>query len=287
MAVAHGFAIFYRRSRVKLIRDCPVPCPGGGTGQNLDHAAILVIFEAQRSGRYASEQHISSATMPKGFKKLGQTVALLSAAKAQMRWNPMMPLVLTGDYNAVVGSLLAEFVLAGSADLSLMPAEHFSKLPLDQASGHVDESHLEKSRTFKVETRALRDVMLPKTIATKADEFRAIIREVLDTQDMVAKHPVRLSSVYDSTPIVDFILHGSFMSPRLKLVSRLELPDRMLQRSIGLPAGRLGSDHFAIAAKLRFLDEVDEVDEDLEFDEDFKIVSEAGTVEGGGGRASS
>ncbi|KAF9966727.1 hypothetical protein BGZ70_001508 [Mortierella alpina] len=93
--------------------------------------------------------------------------------------------VLTGDYNAVAGSLLAEFVLTGTAGLLLMPVSDFSKAPLDPVSSHVDERHLEKSRTFKVETRVLRDVIIPKTIATKADEFRAIIRDVLDKQDMV------------------------------------------------------------------------------------------------------
>ncbi|KAF9956456.1 hypothetical protein BGZ72_002780 [Mortierella alpina] len=260
----HGFAIFYLKARVKLIQDCPVPNPEGATGQRIDHAGILLIFEIAEGQR---KQRVCVGTThivcddSKGFRKLGQIVALLSAAKAQMRWSPAMPLVLTGDFNAAASSLLTEYVQAGTADLALMPASSFSKVPLSLASSHVDSEHLESARTFKVETRALRDVVPPKTFASQAEELRTMIRNRMDMKDLVVTHPLHLSSVYDSSATVDYIFHGQVMGPpRLRLVSRLELPDRLRQLWHGLPAGRFGSDHFAIAAKFHFLDEVDEVD---------------------------
>ncbi len=42
----------------------------------------------------------------------------------------------------------------------------------------------------------------------------------------------------------------------LEVVARLELPDRLALLKGGLPAGHLGSDHFALGAKFRIADGV-------------------------------
>ncbi|KAF9956457.1 hypothetical protein BGZ72_002781 [Mortierella alpina] len=95
LTVAHGFAVFYKKSRVKLVKDCPVPYPAGAAGKNIDHAGILLILEVaegQRKRRLCIGTTHIVCSDSKGFTKLGQTMALVSAAKAQMRWNPDMPL---------------------------------------------------------------------------------------------------------------------------------------------------------------------------------------------------
>ncbi|KAF9271552.1 hypothetical protein BGZ68_003380, partial [Mortierella alpina] len=148
----------------------------------------------------------------RGFKKLGQLVALTSAAKVLMRRNPGMPLVLTGDMNAISGSLLIEYLLRGSVDLAVMPEEDFSREPFGKPSSRIIQRHRERVKAFKEETWALRGLVPPKasayppsprtlaapmpsTFAPKVEELRHMIKIHRDLEDDVVAHPLHLTSV--------------------------------------------------------------------------------------------
>ncbi|KAF9949623.1 hypothetical protein BGZ72_008647, partial [Mortierella alpina] len=77
-------------------------------------------------------------------------MALLSAAKVIMRRDPSIP--LTVDLNAYAGKLLTEYVVKGSADLSSMPEEEFSREPLGRPLSTVTQRHLDRVKVFKQET---------------------------------------------------------------------------------------------------------------------------------------
>ena len=79
-----------------------------------------------------------------------------------------------------------------------------------------------------------------------------MIRTVMVAKDMVVSHSMHISSVYDLSTIVDFIFHGSIIGNcQLRVVARLELPERLVLLKAGLPAAHLDSDHFALGAKFR------------------------------------
>ncbi|KAF9963090.1 hypothetical protein BGZ70_007634 [Mortierella alpina] len=249
-----GFAVYYKTDRITLVHAYDVPCPQKDIICGIENAGLLAVLD-----------------VADGFRKLGQIMALLSAAKVMMKRDPAMPL--------------------RSVDLSSRAEGSFSREPLRRNRRVKDPEHLERIRTFKEETWELRDLAVPKagpqpkpwwtcapgpdfhprdlvtpggdlaapvTLAfvSKAEEFRHIIRTTLDLESDIVTHPLDLSSVYGVRKIPDFIFHGQLMGcgPSLELVARLELPDMLLQLKAGLPAAHLGSDHLAIGAQYRFKD---------------------------------
>ncbi|KAF9938987.1 Protein angel 2 [Mortierella alpina] len=280
---AHGFAVFYRIGRITVVKALPVPCPEKVILSEIEHAGLLLVLDFAYEGKVrrvcVGTTHLV-CNRTRGFRKLGQLMALISAAKAMMKKDPTMAL---GDFNAQAGSLLTDFVVRGSVDLSSMPEEKFSSRPLGRRRmGAVDEQHLEDVKTFKKKTWELRDLASPKplefpmprcsqncslrqgdfvapvvsTFAPKVDELRHMARTYKDLENEVVGHPLHMSSVYGAPNIPDFIFYGQLMGcrPRLELVARLELPKMLVQLKAGLPAAYLGSDHYAIGAKYRFKD---------------------------------
>ncbi|KAF9930856.1 hypothetical protein BGZ67_005596 [Mortierella alpina] len=280
-SLAHGFAVFYRIARITVVKALLVPCPQKVIIRGIEHAGLLLVLDVTNERK---AQRVCVATThivcsyDRGFKKIGQLMAILSAAKVLMRKDPSMPLILTGDMNAQAGSLFTEFVVRGSVDLSSMPQAEFSRKPLGQRMCTVDQQHLEQVKAFKKETWELRDLASPKpiefptpgwtlgqgdlaasvasTFAPKVDELRHMVRTFKDLENDVVGHPLHMSSVYGAPNIPDFIFYGQLMgcSPRLELVARLELPNMLLDLKAALPAAYLGSDHLAIGAKYRFKD---------------------------------
>ena len=126
---------------------------------------------------------------------------------------------------------------------------------------------------FKAQTQALRGVLTPSGSVSKAYKLKAVerpsevkrlseaeklstmIKAGRDLMDMVVSNPMHTASVYGLDTNIDFIFHGSIIGGRqLEVVSRLELPERLTLLKGGLPAGHLGSDHFALGAKFRIAD---------------------------------
>ncbi|KAG9325324.1 hypothetical protein KVV02_006964 [Mortierella alpina] len=282
---AHGIAMFYRISRVMVIKALSVPCPKKPILRGIEQAGLLLVLDVVNERKV---QRVCVATThivcshDRGFKKIGQVLAIISAAKAVMRKDPSMPLIFTGDMNAQAGSLVTEFVARGSVDLSSMPEAEFSRRPVGRRMRAVDQQHLEQVKEFKKQTWELRDLASPKplelprprctqnwtlnpedlaapvvsTFAPKVDELRHMARTYKDMENDVVGHPLHMFSVYGAPNIPDFIFYGQLMgcSPRLELVARLELPRMLLELKAALPAAYLGSDHLAIGAKYRFKD---------------------------------
>ncbi|KAF9574052.1 hypothetical protein EC968_007444 [Mortierella alpina] len=211
--LAHGFGIFFKKNRLRLIEECPIPGLEGRSAEEVETPGIMVILEFHD--------------------------------------------VVTGDFNAWANSLLIDYVLSGSADLELMSQEHFSK-EKPKAARALTDGHILSAQAFKKQTRALRGFVPPKTTGSVGSEIRAMIRIFKEESNLVVSHPLHLSSAYNSskkTPTVDFMFHGGRMGgPRLEIVSRLTLPGRLKRLKGGLPAGHLGSDHFALGARYRFDD---------------------------------
>ncbi|KAF9274497.1 hypothetical protein BGZ68_000635 [Mortierella alpina] len=281
----HMGSQYFIRDRITLIHSYAVPCPDGTIIDGIDCAGLVVVLDIAEGDEVrrvcVATTHIVCTSL-RGFKKLGQIMAVLSAAKVLLRRNLAMPLILTGDMNALAGSLLMEYIVKGSVNLLAMPEEDFARVPLGRPSSTVSERHRDRVKEFKKETWGLRDLVAPgalaypkairtrprtsgqedlaapvaTTFAPKVDALRHMIKTHRDLEDDVVAHPLHLSSVYDVPSIPDFIFHGEIMgcSPRLELAARLVLPDLLLQLKSGLPAAHLGSDHLAIGAKYRFRD---------------------------------
>ncbi|KAF9274972.1 Protein angel 2 [Mortierella alpina] len=278
----HGFAVFFKNERITLVGSYAVPCLNSEIVNGIDSAGLLVVLDVTDEGKV---QRVCVGTThlvcnhTRGFKKLSQLVALTSAANVLMKRNPGMPLsrprlpefsaILNRGMNAFWGSLLIEYLLKGSVDLS----EDFSREPFGKPSSMTTQRHRLRVKAFKKETWALRGLVPPKasayppsprtlaapapsTFAPKVEELRHMIKTHRDLEDDVVAHPLHLTSVYDVPNIPDFIFHGEIMgySRRLELVARLVLPDMLLQLKSGLPAAHLGSDHLAIGAQYRFRD---------------------------------
>ncbi|KAF9937754.1 hypothetical protein BGZ67_000910 [Mortierella alpina] len=282
---AHGFAVFYRTRRITVVKIHYVPCPDKVVVSGIEYAGLLLVLDIADEGKVrrvcVGTTHIV-CSQTRGFRKLGQLMSIISAAKVMMRRDPSMSLILTGDMNAQVGSLITEFVVRGWVDLWSMTEAEFSRRPHGRRRCAVDQQHLEQTKEFKKETWELRDLVNPKplefptprraqtwtwdqrdlaapvvtTFAPKVDELRHMARTYRDLENGVVAHPLHMSSVYGVTKIPDFIFHGELMGcrPRLELVARLDIPSMLLQLKDGLPAVDLGSDHLAIGAKYRFRD---------------------------------
>ncbi|KAF9956569.1 hypothetical protein BGZ72_002673 [Mortierella alpina] len=117
LLLPHGFAVYYRIERVELVKSYAVPCPEKEILEEIDHAGLLVVLDVADEGKVqrvcVGTTHVV-CSHARGFRKLGQIMALLSAAKVLMRRDPSMPLILTGDFNAYAGTLLTELTLIGS-----------------------------------------------------------------------------------------------------------------------------------------------------------------------------
>ncbi|KAF9286288.1 Protein angel 2 [Mortierella alpina] len=263
VSVEHGFSMFYKESKATLVSDCTIPFPQG-TVEGVDNPGIMLVLEVkvgqEKQRVCVATTHIPCSDCQGGLKKVGQVMALLSAARALMEKNWSMPFILTGDFNTHLGELLVKYVLLGTANLG--------QIPKGKARRAVKPSDSLLSE-FKVQTRALRNVLTPTSSVSKADKpkaakpsevkepseaekLHAMIKAGRDLMNTVVAHPLHMSTVYDLTSIVDFIFHGSVTGGRrLEVVSRLELPERLALLKSGLPAVHLGSDHFALGAKFR------------------------------------
>ncbi|KAF9575009.1 Protein angel 2 [Mortierella alpina] len=254
--LVHGMVIFYRSGRITLVQNCPVPCLQGKVQPGLDHAGVVLVLEVSTG---STQRRVCVATThlmnggERDLKKLGQLFLLTTAVEAQLRENPAMPLILTGDFNDRLDNEMIWYLTKGAAMIpTSTPAEVFER--------------------FRLETWDVRKAVVPSAFATKAEELRALIGTLRnDLIQPVMTQPVYMSSVYRLKSVVDHIFQGQIgESPLMKLVSRLELPESLAQLKNGLPAAHLGSDHFALGAKFCFVDEVDEVEEadDVEDDQE-------------------
>ncbi|KAF9286313.1 hypothetical protein BGZ68_003048 [Mortierella alpina] len=83
----------------------------------------------------------------------------MSAASVQLKMDPSMAFILTGDFNAQPDSQLINYILAGSANIPLVPFKRCMKgKQLSKVPCPIDQS---KPKAFKFATRALRDVAIP------------------------------------------------------------------------------------------------------------------------------
>ncbi|KAF9949534.1 Protein angel 2, partial [Mortierella alpina] len=260
-SLEHGFGVFYKTSRVAFVRECTVAPLDGAFADDVETPGVMVVLDIEDGERkrrvcVASTHVICSSD--RGFAKLQQVMALLAAARGQMLEDPAMAFVMAGDFNALPEGLLIQYVLSGSVDLGVMAEAAFSRETLAEAEP-ADQSHLERAAAFKLQTRGLRDVSIPSTFASLREEIRAAVTLSKEQRDLVVAHPLRMFSAYTFSQragIVDFLFHGRRMGgPRLEIVARLELPERLARLKAGLPAGHLSSDHFALGAKYRFNDE--------------------------------
>ncbi|KAF9944904.1 hypothetical protein BGZ72_001854, partial [Mortierella alpina] len=232
----YGFALFYRHNRITLVNSFSVPCPEGDVITDVEYAGILAILDIADADGGNKPRRVCVATThvvcthTRGFAKLAQVMALISAAKVLMRRNGCMPF---SDMNAVAGSLITEFIVRGSVDLSTMPECEFSKEPLGRPLSAITQTHLARVRAFKRETQVLRDIVSPKAFAyprprcpqrwtmdprdlaapvstayaPKVEELRFMIKTQKDAENGVVAHPLHLSSVYDVPNIPDYIFH--------------------------------------------------------------------------------
>ncbi|KAF9573975.1 hypothetical protein EC968_007661 [Mortierella alpina] len=231
--IEHGMAIFFKDARVTKMVDCPIPFPQGKIGGEHNPGIMLMLDvkvgeEVQRV--CVATTHIPCNDSQYGLKKVGQVTALLAAAKALIQRNQPMAL--------------------RSADLSQI---------LVKRRGALKAPPSDMVTEFKTQIQGLRGVYtLPKNNSVcVAGTLQAMIRQGKDMWDTVVSHPVYTTSVYGLDTNVDFIFCAGIMgSPCLEVVSRLELPERLELLKGGLPAGHLGSDHFALGAKFRIADEV-------------------------------
>ncbi|CAO3566088.1 unnamed protein product [Mortierella alpina] len=259
----HGFGIFYKSHRVASANECPIPFPQGAV-EGVDVPGVMLVLDIKAPSLQrvcVATTHIPCYDNQGGLRRVGQVMALLSAAANLLKKNHQMVFVLTGDFNFNQRDPLIKYITTGSLDLALMETRQLKPEP-------------STLRKFKAQTQALRDVLSPSSSVTKADkpavrmpaevkqpseaeEYHDYIKSGMDLakKNTWVSHPIHTASVYDMNTLVDFIFHGSIVGGRkLEVVARLELPKSLLQLKAGLPAGHLGSDHFAIGAKFRIAD---------------------------------
>ncbi|KAG9319750.1 hypothetical protein KVV02_003200 [Mortierella alpina] len=228
----HGMAIFYKLDRVKVIRDCPIPFPQGKV-EGVENPGIMLLLEvgAEEQRVCVATTHIPCNDSQGGLRKVGQVMALLSAARALMEKNWSMPFILTGDFNAHLRDAIIKFIRSGSVDLKRI-RENKVRAP---------DSALSE---FKAQTQVMRGVFTPSTSVSKADKPEA-------------EMPSEVMKPSKAEELHNMIKSGKdLMDTVVVHVSRLELPDGLAQLKAGLPAVNLGSDHFALGAKFRIADRV-------------------------------
>ncbi|KAF9944587.1 hypothetical protein BGZ72_002195, partial [Mortierella alpina] len=154
-------------ARVTLVRDCPVPCPNQRFIARIDNLGIMLVLKVGKGLRTRQicvvATHICNGE-DMGLRRLGQVLSLITAIEIQLMEDPMMPYVLTGDFNTRSSSPLIEFVVRGRAT--------------------IPQSHSEEvSHAFKAETWDVRELVDPSALATKAKELRALTKALRN--DMV------------------------------------------------------------------------------------------------------
>jgi len=76
----YGFAIFLKKARVTLVRECPVPCPQGHLVKDIDHAGVLLVVKV--AGTHGPRRMCVATTHilngeDAGLRKLGQLVSIM------------------------------------------------------------------------------------------------------------------------------------------------------------------------------------------------------------------
>ncbi|CAO3574157.1 unnamed protein product [Mortierella alpina] len=237
----HGFGIFFKSHLATLVSDCPISFPQGVV-QGADVPGVMLVLDV-KVGQHLQRVCVATTHIPcndcqGGLKRVGQVMALLSAAADLLQRNPGMVFILTGDFNAKRCDKLAKFITTGFLDLARM------KIPAATLEA------------FMAQTQPLRDVLAPPSSVSTEPSPNSIEPDA-DLENTVVSHAMHTASVYDMKTIVDFIFHGSITGGRkLQVVSYLELPPSLERLKTGLPAGHLGSDHFALGAKFRIADRV-------------------------------
>ncbi|KAF9944270.1 Protein angel 2, partial [Mortierella alpina] len=262
----HGFGIFYKTHRATFVFDIPIPFPQGVV-EGVDVPGVMLVLDV-KVGRNLQRVCVATTHVPcsdnqGGLKRVGQIMALLSAAANLLKKNHQMVFIMTGDFNVFRCDRLIKYITTGSLDLALVKTPQLKPEP-------------STLREFKAQTQALRDVLSPSSSVSRADqpavrmpdevktpseaeEYHDFIKSGMDLakKNTWVSHPIHTASVYSLSTLVDFIFHGSVIGGRkLEVVARLELHKSLLQLKTGLPAGHLGSDHFAIGAKFRIADRV-------------------------------
>ncbi|KAF9949117.1 Protein angel 2, partial [Mortierella alpina] len=261
--LAYGFAIFLKKARVTLVRECPVPCPQGELVRDIDHAGLMLVVKVAgtpgpRRMCVATTHILNGEDI--GWRRLGQLMSIMAAAEIQLRQHPRMPIVLTGDFNAKLSNYSTKFVRRGG---------YLERIILDYGSLEsiiigwvgIPRCHSDEDvRKFKEESWEVRQLVDPSAFATEAQALQAqTMAQRSDLVDRLVSHSVRTASAYSLANIVDHIFYGQIGDiPLMTLVARLELPESLAQLKNGLPAAHLGSDHFALGAKFCLLNEADE-----------------------------
>ncbi|KAF9967961.1 hypothetical protein BGZ70_007499 [Mortierella alpina] len=133
-ALAHGVAVFFRTARINLVQAYSVPCPERVILSGIEHVGLLVVLEVADEGvvrrMCVGTTHIV-CNHSQGFRKLGQIMALLSAAKVMMKRDPAMPL--------------------RSVDLSSRAESKFFREPTSQTPRAADPEHLKRIRMLHLE----------------------------------------------------------------------------------------------------------------------------------------
>ncbi|KAF9947476.1 Glucose-repressible alcohol dehydrogenase transcriptional effector [Mortierella alpina] len=222
-----------------LVSDCPIPFPQGVV-KGAEVPGVMLVLDVKVGQNLqrvcVATTHIPCNDSQGGLKRVGQVMALLSAAADLLRRNPYMAFILMGDFNLKRSDKLIKFITTGSLDLAQMKAPRATL------------------KAFMAQTQPLRDVLAPpRSVSTEPSPNQ--IESDVDLETMVVSHPMHTASVYSMKSIVDYIFYGSITGGReLEVVARLELPERLEQLKAGLPAGHLGSDHLALGAKFRIAD---------------------------------
>ncbi|CAO3574921.1 unnamed protein product [Mortierella alpina] len=91
------------------------------------------------------------------LRKLGQFVCLMAAAEIQLRKDPKMPLIFTGDFNTLPDRDALRFVSTGVTQVD---------------SSHSDEA----AKEFKTAAWEVRQLVNPSDFDFKSDELRGLIK---------------------------------------------------------------------------------------------------------------
>ncbi|KAF9952630.1 Glucose-repressible alcohol dehydrogenase transcriptional effector [Mortierella alpina] len=231
----HGFAVFYKFTRVKLVDKFFVPCPNKNVVNGVERAGILLVVDVEDVLTGDMNSTADSLVLEYVLKGL---VDLSSVAEENFSWS-RSPF----SSGPVDENHLSRVKVFKSETLELRD------LVPPMASAYP------KAKRSKSWTADPVDFAAPVVSAyvPKSETLRHMIKTHRDLEDHIVTHPLQLKSVYN-LQIVDFILYGEMTgcAPRLELVSRLELSARLVQLKAGLPAAYLGSDHYAIGAQYRF-----------------------------------
>ncbi|KAF9967962.1 Protein angel 2 [Mortierella alpina] len=182
----HGFGLFFKADKFTEVRSEFVPCPDKDVVRGVGCAGILTVLDV-KEGMTSQRRvcvistHIVCSRM-RGFAQLAQLMALIAAAKAVMKRDMSIPLILAGDLNALSDSVLVEFLSQGSVDVSSTPADQFCRGSFGRSSSTVGENHKKRVEDFKRETWEMRGLTAPVASGffSKAEELRLMSKTTQD-----------------------------------------------------------------------------------------------------------